>query len=63
MAAKKEFLIVSSKAKGVLKKLKCNVASDALDGLNEVVHWYLEQGAKRAKGNGRKTVRSHDFVA
>lgn len=61
--AKKEMILVASKAKAVLKKAKCNVAGDALDGLNEVVHWYLEQAGKRAKANGRKTVRAHDFCA
>lgn len=59
--AKKEMILVSSKAKAVLKKAKCNVAGDALNGLNEVVYWYLEQAGKRAKANGRKTVRAHDF--
>ena len=62
MAKKKEMLVVGSKAKAVLKKAKCNVAGDALEGLNDVVHWYLESAANRAKANGRKTVRSHDFV-
>lgn len=57
----KEMLLVGSKTKEVLKKAGCNVAGDALEGLNEVVFWYLEQAAKRAKENGRKTVRSHDF--
>lgn len=63
MAKKKmESLVVSSKAKAVLKKANCNVASDAFDGLNAVVYWYLEQASKRAKANGRKTVRGHDFT-
>ena len=63
MAKKKmESLVVGSKAKAVLKKAGCNVAGDAFDGLNAVVYWYLEQAAKRAKANGRKTVRSHDFT-
>ena len=61
MAKKGEPLIIASKAKGVLKKAGCNTAGDALDGLNGVVYWYLEQAAKRAKANGRKTVRAHDF--
>ncbi|RMG19127.1 MAG: hypothetical protein D6731_00335 [Planctomycetota bacterium] len=55
-------LVVKSKCKEVLKKAKCNVAGDALDGLNHVVAWYLEQAAKRAQANGRKTVRAHDFL-
>jgi len=59
---KLESLVVGSKAKAVLKKANCNVASDAFEGLNGVVYWYLEQAAKRAKANGRKTVRAHDFV-
>ena len=64
-AAKKgkarESLIVSSKAKAVLKKAKCNVAGDAFDGLNTWGYWLLEQASQRAKANGRKTVRAHDF--
>ena len=59
---KAEVLVIASKAKAVLKKNKCNVASDALDGLNRVIGWYLEVASKRAKANGRKTVRAHDFM-
>lgn len=65
MAAKKkqmEPLVIASKAKAVLKDADCNVAGDALDGLNGYVFWLLEQAAKRAKENGRKTVRAHDFM-
>jgi len=64
MAKKKETeaLVVQSKAKAVLKGAGCNTAGDALDGLNGLCHWYLEQAAKRAKENGRKTVRAHDFI-
>ena len=61
MAKKKEMLLVGSKTKDVLKKGKVNVAGDALEGLNDVVYWYIEQAVKRAKANGRKTVRNHDF--
>jgi histone H3/H4 len=60
---KQEPIIVSSKAKAVLKKHKLNVAGDAFEGLNNLVHWYLEQAAKRTKANGRKTVRKYDFMA
>ncbi len=56
-----EPLIVNSKAKAILKKQGCNTASDAFDGLNVWAHWLLEQAAKRAKANGRKTVRAYDF--
>ena len=63
MAKKKmEALLIVSKAKAILKKSGCNTAGDAFDGLNGVIYWYLEQAAKRAKANGRKTVRAHDFV-
>lgn len=61
--SKMEPLVISSKAKAVLKKANCNVAGDAFNGLNGIVYWYLEQAAKRAKENGRKTVRAHDFMA
>jgi len=57
-----EPLIISSKAKAVLKKNGCNTAGDAFDGLNGWAYWLLDQAAKRAKANGRKTVRSYDFI-
>jgi len=56
-------LVVKSKCKEVLKGHDLNVAGDALDGLNQVVAWYLGQAATRATANGRKTVRAHDFMA
>lgn len=61
MAKKMEPLIIASKAKAILKKAGCNTAGDALDGINGMVYYYLDQAAKRAKANGRKTVRTHDF--
>jgi histone H3/H4 len=57
-----EMLLVGSKTKAALKASGMNVAGDALEGLNGLVYWYIEQAAKRAASNGRKTVRSHDFV-
>jgi histone H3/H4 len=63
MAKKGEMLLVGSKVKAALKKGGCNTAGDALEGLNEVLHWYVQQAVKRTKANGRKTVRSHDFCA
>ena len=60
---KQEPLIIASKAKGVLRAAGCNTAGDALDALNGYVYWLLEQATKRAKANGRKTVRAHDFMA
>ena len=62
-AADLEMLLVGSKTKAALKDTGLNVAGDALDGLNAVVHWYIQQAAARAQANGRKTVRAHDFLA
>ena len=62
-APQMEMLLVGSKTKAALKDHGVNVAGDALDGLNMVVHWYIEQAAKRAGANGRKTVRAHDIIS
>ena len=59
----KEMLLVGSKAKAALKASGCNVAGDALEGLNDVDHGYIEAAGRRAQANGRKTIRAHDFVA
>lgn len=56
-----DMLLVGSKTKAVLKGYGVNVAGDAVDGLNMVVHYYVQQAAARAAANGRKTVRAHDF--
>jgi histone H3/H4 len=61
MAKKMEPLVIASKAKAILKKAGCNTSGDALEGLNGICYYYLDQAAKRAKANGRKTVRTHDF--
>lgn len=58
-----EMLLVASKVKGMIKDAGFNTAGDALDGLNNLVAWYVEQATKRANANGRKTVRAHDFAA
>lgn len=59
----KEVIVVQSKFKEALKAHGVNVAGDALEGLNGVLHWYVDQAAARAKNNGRKTVRAHDFMS
>ena len=58
-----EMLLVGSKTKAALKAMDVNVAGDALEALNGIVYWYIDQAAKRAKANGRKTVRGYDFMA
>ncbi|HEY4177549.1 MAG TPA: hypothetical protein VGM90_11970 [Kofleriaceae bacterium] len=61
-AAPTEMLLVSSKVRSMIKDAGCNTAGDALDGLNAYVGWLVQQAAKRAGENGRKTVRAHDFI-
>jgi len=61
MAGKGNF-VVKSEVKKAIAKAKCHSSSDVVDALNGIVMWYLEQAAKRAKANGRKTVRGHDVV-
>ena len=61
-AAPAEMLLVGTKTKEALKSYGYNVASDAIDGLNALVHKYIDQAAKRAEANGRKTIRPHDFI-
>jgi len=60
-SAPTEMLLVGSKVRAMIKNGGCNVAGDALEGLNGVVCYYVDQACKRAAANGRKTVRSHDF--
>lgn len=65
MASKKEksdSYVVGTKVKAALKKVGCNTGGDALDGLNAQVQWFIDQAARRAKANGRKTVRAYDIV-
>lgn len=62
----KDMLLVGSKTKEALKgtgKEKFMVSSDALDGLNEYVHWLVMEAQERAKANGRKTIRAYDILA
>jgi histone H3/H4 len=61
-AANKEVLLIASKVRAAVKDADCNFAGDALDGLNSYVHWLVQEATARAKANGRKTVRAHDFV-
>jgi histone H3/H4 len=60
--SQREMLLVSSKVKNALRDHGVNVSSEVTEALNEVVYWYIEQAAKRAEANKRKTVRAYDFV-
>ena len=62
-ASSMDMLLVGSKTKAALKSHGVNVSGDCIDALNAVVHWYIEQAARRAGNNGRKTVRGHDFIS
>ena len=57
-----EMMLVAAKVRAAVKQAGCHTAGDALDGLNAAVAWLIEQAAKRAAENGRKTVRAHDFI-
>ncbi len=62
-AAPQEVLLVGSKVKNAIKEAGCNSSADAIEGLNNWVHWLISQATTRAQANGRKTVRAHDFMA
>ena len=58
-----EVFLVSSKVREAIRAGGCNTGGDAVDGLNAWVGWLISQGTARARANGRKTVRAHDFMA
>jgi histone H3/H4 len=57
----KETLVVQAKVKQLIKKNKMNCASDVMGALTTVVVAQVTNAVKRAKSNGRKTVRANDF--
>lgn len=57
----KETLVVQAKVKQLIKKNKMNTASDVMGALTAVVTNQVTHAIKRAKSNGRKTVRANDF--
>ena len=58
-----EVLLVGSKVRQEIKDSGFNTGGDAIEGLNEWVHFLIRQATQRAEKNGRKTVRAHDFMA
>jgi hypothetical protein len=56
-----EILVVGSKVKAALKEAGCNTGGDVIESLNFYVQWLVDQAAKRAMGNKRKTVRGYDI--
>jgi histone H3/H4 len=57
----KETLVVQAKVKSLIKKNKMNCASDVMGALTAVIVSQVTSAVKRAKSNGRKTVRANDF--
>ena len=54
-------LVVASKVKEAIKKHKMNTASDLLPALEKRILWEIDEAARRATTNGRKTVRAGDL--
>lgn len=61
-AKTKEMLLVGSKVKTALRGYGVNVGEGTLDALNEMLYWYVDQAAKKAQANKRKTVRGYDVM-
>jgi len=59
--ASKEVLVVASKVKAFNKSKGVMTSSDAIGALNEKVYALLTEGAKRTKGNNRKTLKPQDL--
>ena len=54
-------VIVQSKLKDAVKSLDLRMDGNLPDALNEKVHALLEEAGKRAKENGRSTLRPYDL--
>lgn len=61
MAKGKEILIIASKAKDAVKAAGCQSSGDLVEALSNKVHDILAAAVKRAKENGRATVRPYDL--
>jgi hypothetical protein len=57
----KEILIVGSKMKDVVKAAGCMSSGDLIEALSEKVHQILSDASRRAKDNGRSTIRPYDL--
>ena len=61
--AKQPNFVVKSVVKEAIAKGKCRSSEDVMEALNSIIGWYLQEAVKRAKANGRQTVRGHDICA
>jgi hypothetical protein len=61
--AKVEPLYVKSKVREFIKAKECNTSSGVLDGdtFNGIIIKILDNAIRRAKANGRKTVKARDL--
>jgi histone H3/H4 len=61
--AKVEPLYVKSKVREYIKAKACNTSSGVLDGdtFNGIIIKILDNAIRRAKANGRKTVKARDL--
>ena len=57
----REVLVVGSKMKDVVKGAGCQSSGDLIGAVSDKVHAMLEAAVKRAKENGRATVRPYDL--
>jgi len=56
-------VIVASKMKEMISGMGCNTGGDVAETLNGMCMWLINEACTRTGANGRKTVRSYDFVA
>ena len=63
MAKKKEqeVIVVGSKTRDVVKGEDMNMAGDFTQALSDKTRELVQEAARRAKDNGRKTVRASDL--
>lgn len=57
----REIVVVGSKMKDAVKAAGCQSSGDLIEAVSNKVHDMLEAAVKRAKENGRATVRPYDL--
>ena len=56
-----EVLVVQSKVREEVKKRKANMAGDFCEAISKEVATMVDAAVRRARANGRKTVRAADL--
>jgi len=56
-----ENLVVQSKVKDMVKNMNMRASGDFTDGVSKQVETLVKAACKRAKDNGRQTVRVYDI--